>query len=317
MVKIPLVGGKEVDPSELGFTLIHEHLKVESEAVRLQWPHLYNDDIALRNAIDEVKKVMRLGVKTICDPTVMGLGRDIKFMEKVVSSTGVQLIAATGIYIYFDLPFYFIGRSIDEIADLMIHDIKVGIQNTKNRAGFIKIATDEPGITPDVEKVIRAAAIAHKETKVPIMTHSNAHKRNGLDQQRILKEEGVDLGRVLIGHVGDSDDINYIKKIIENGSYVGLDRYGLDLFLPIEKRNEVLMRLIREGYIDKIMLSQDYCCNIDWGIARPENKPKLAPKWSMSLLLEEVLPELKKMGLRDDHIHTIFIENPKRYFSGT
>ncbi|MEM1625920.1 MAG: phosphotriesterase [Sulfolobaceae archaeon] len=315
-MKIPLVGGREIEPSELGFTLIHEHLKVESEAVKFQWPHLYNDELALKLAVDEVKKVMRFGVKSICDPTVMGLGRDIRFMERVVKETGIQLLAATGIYIYTDLPFYFVGRSVDEIADLFVHDIKQGIQGTKNRAAFIKFATDEPGVTPDVEKVIRAAAIAHKETGVPIITHSNAHKRTGLDQQRILKEEGVDLGRVLIGHVGDSEDIEYVKKIIENGSYVGLDRYGLDLFLPIEKRNEVVLRLIREGYIDKIFLSQDYCCTIDWGIAKPENKPKLAPKWSMSLLFEEVIPTLKRHGVKDEHIYLIFVENPKRFFSG-
>jgi len=315
IMKIPIVGGKEIEPTELGITLIHEHLKVESEAVKFQWPHLYDEELALKLAVNEVKKVMKYGVKTICDPTVMGLGRDIRFMERVVKETGIQLVAATGIYIYRDLPFYFLGRSVDEIADLFIHDIKQGIQGTRNKAAFIKFATDEPGITQDVERVIRAAAIAHKETGVPIITHSNAHTRNGLDQQRILKEEGVDLSKVLIGHVGDSDDINYIKKIIENGSYVGLDRYGLDLFLPIEKRNEVVIRLIKEGYVDYIFLSQDYCCTIDWGIARPENKPKLAPKWSMSLLFEEVIPELRKAGIKDEDIHKIFVENPKRFFS--
>jgi len=314
-MKIPIVGGKEIEPTDLGITLIHEHLKVESEAVKFQWPHLYDEELALKLAVNEVKKVMKYGVKTICDPTVMGLGRDIRFMERVVKETGIQLVAATGIYTYRDLPFYFLGRSVDEIADLFIHDIKQGIQGTRNKAAFIKFATDEPGITQDVERVIRAAAIAHKETGVPIITHSNARTRNGLDQQRILKKEGVDLSKVLIGHVGDSDDINYIKKIIENGSYVGLDRYGLDLYLPIEKRNEVTIRLIKEGYVDYIFLSQDYCCTIDWGIARPENKPKLAPKWSMSLLFEEVIPELRKAGIKDEDIHKIFVENPKRFFS--
>jgi phosphotriesterase-related protein len=315
MVKIPLVGKEEINPNEMGFTLIHEHLRIFSEPVRFQWPHLYNEEEEFRNAVNEVKNAIAKGVKTIVDATVMGIGRDIRFMERVVKDTGVNLIAGTGIYIYVDLPFYFLERSVNEIAELFIHDIKIGIQNTKNRAGFIKIAADSPGITPDVEKVIRAAAIAYKETKVPIITHSNAHNNTGMEQQRILMEEGVDPEKILIGHLGDTDNVDYIKKIADKGSYVGLDRYGLDLFLPIEKRNEVLIKLLKEGYSEKIMISQDYCCSIDWGIAKPELKPKLAPKWSMTLIFEDVIPVLKKSGIKDDIIDILFIENPRKFFS--
>lgn len=314
MAKIPLVGKEPIEAQEMGFTLIHEHLRVYTEAVRQQWPYLYNEDEEFKNAVNEVKKAMQFGVRTIVDPTVMGLGRDIKFMERVVKATGINLVAGTGIYIYLDLPFYFSGRSVNEIVDLFVHDIKVGIQNTSNKAGFIKIAADEPGITKDVEMVIRAAAMAHKETRVPIITHSNAHNNTGMEQQRILIEEGVDPGKVLIGHLGDTDKIDYIKKIADRGSYVGLDRYGLDLFLPVEKRNEVTLRLIKEGYAERIMISHDYCCTIDWGIAKPEFKPKLAPKWSMTLIFEDVIPFLKRNAIKDDVINTIFVENPKKFF---
>ncbi|MEM3986905.1 MAG: phosphotriesterase [Candidatus Methanomethylicia archaeon] len=313
MTKIPLVGKGEINPSEMGFTLMHEHLRVFSEAVRFQWPHLYNEEEEYKSAVNEVKRAMSLGVKTIVDPTVMGLGRDIKFMERIVKATGINLVAGTGIYIYIDLPFYFLNRSVNEVAELFIHDIRNGIQGTLNRAGFIKIAADEPGITKDVEMVIRAAAIAHKETKVPIITHSNAHNNTGAEQQRILMEEGVDPGKILIGHLGDTNKIDYIKKIADKGSFIGLDRYGSDLFLPVEKRNETLIQLIKEGYADRIIISQDYCCTIDWGTAKPELKPKLAPKWSMTLIFDEVIPIIKKVG--DSVIDTIFIKNPQKFFS--
>lgn len=135
MTKIPLVGKGEISPGEMGFTLIHEHLRVFSEPVRYQWPHLYNEDEELKNAVNEVKTIMSYGVKTIVDPTVMGLGRDIRFSEKVVKETGINVIAATGLYTYTDLPFFFNGRSLEEIAELLIHDIKKGIQGTNNRAG--------------------------------------------------------------------------------------------------------------------------------------------------------------------------------------
>ncbi len=315
MVKVPLVGKESISPEEMGFTLIHEHLRVFSEAVRFQWPHLYNEQEEFKNAVDEVKKAMSYNVRTIVDPTVMGLGRDIRFMEKVVKETGVNLVAGTGIYTYTDLPFYFTQRSIEEIAELFIHDIRIGIQGTNNKAAFIKIAADEPGITKDVERVIRAAAIAHKETKVPIITHSNAHNNTGMEQQKILMEEGVDPGKILIGHLGDTENVDYIKKIADKGSFVGLDRYGLDLFLPVEKRNEVLIRLIKDGYVDKIMVSHDYCCTIDWGTAKPEYKPKLAPKWSMTLIFTDIIPLLRKSGVKEDTIEMIFVKNPAKFFS--
>uniref|UniRef100_UPI000C71C9EE Aryldialkylphosphatase n=1 Tax=Saccharolobus solfataricus TaxID=2287 RepID=UPI000C71C9EE len=314
-MRIPLVGKDSIESKDIGFTLIHEHLRAFSEAVRQQWPHLYNEDEEFRNAVNEVKRAMQFGVKTIVDPTVMGLGRDIRFMEKVVKATGINLVAGTGIWIYIDLPFYFLNRSIDEIADLFIHDIKEGIQGTLNKAGFVKIAADEPGITKDVEKVIRAAAIANKETKVPIITHSNAHNNTGLEQQRILTEEGVDPGKILIGHLGDTDNIDYIKKIADKGSFIGLDRYGLDMFLPVDKRNETTLRLIKDGYSDKIMISHDYCCTIDWGTAKPEYKPKLAPRWSITLIFEDTIPFLKRNGVNEEVIATIFKENPKKFFS--
>ncbi|MCH4815184.1 MAG: phosphotriesterase [Saccharolobus sp.] len=314
-MRIPLVGKEPIEAKNMGFTLIHEHLRVFSEAVRFQWPHLYNEEEEFRNAVNEIKKIIQFGVKTIVDPTVMGLGRDIRFMERVVKATGINLVAGTGIYIYVDLPFYFLNRSIEEIADLFIHDIKEGIQGTSNKAGFIKIAADEPGITKDVEKVIRAAAITHKETKVPIITHSNAHNNTGLEQQRILVEEGVDPGKILIGHLGDTDNTDYIKKIADKGSFIGLDRYGLDLFLPVDKRNETTLKLIKDGYSDRIMISHDYCCTIDWGTARPELKPKLAPRWSMTLIFEDTIPFLKKNGVSEEIIDIIFKENPKKFFS--
>src|SRR5581483_11816007 len=102
------------------------------------------------------------------------------------------------------LPPYFATRSADALADAFVHDIDVGVQGTSTKAAFIKCATDVAGVTPDVEMVLRAAARAHRRTGVPIMTHSYPPNGSGLEQQRIFAEEGVDLGRVQIGHSGDT-----------------------------------------------------------------------------------------------------------------
>lgn len=314
MVAINSITGK-IDSSELGRTLIHEHLRTSNEEPRMAFPHLYDEEEEFQLAVEQVNNVKKFGIKTICDPTVMGLARDIRFMERVVNETGMQIIAATGIFTFHYLPTRFIGEDEDFIADCFVRDIEVGIQNTSIKAGFLKCATDYQGITPDVEKVLRATARAHLRTGLPIMTHSYPATGTGLQQLDIFEEEGVNPENVLIGHCGDTDNVDYILKIIDRGAYVGLDRYGITTALSTDARNEVTITLIERGYVDRIFLSQDYCCTTDR--LRPESKKKaLLPKWSMTYLFEEVIPELLQRGVTENDIHTMLVENPRRWFEG-
>lgn len=304
-----------INSEQLGFTLIHEHLRTCSEALMYQFPRMYDEDYEAKMAIEQIKRVQKYGVKTICDPTVYGLGRNVKFMERVAKETGIQIIASTGLFTFHYLPTRFQVESVDFMANQFVKDIKEGIQGTNIRAGFLKCATDEQGMTPDVEKVIRAVARAHHQTGVPIMTHSHPASGTGLKQLEIFMDEQVDPKYVLIGHCGDTDDIKYIQKIIELGAYVGLDRYGLCKILSADKRNETTLELIRLGYGDRIFLSQDYCCTTDR--YREEAVKKVVhPNWSMTYLMEEIIPTLKRNGVTDEQIHMIMVENTRRWFSG-
>src|SRR5215467_553844 len=118
------------------------------------------------------------------------------------------------------------------MVEMFVRDIREGIADTGIKAGILKCATDEPGVTKDVERILRATAQAHRRTGVPISTHTHAQRRVGLDQQRIFREEGVDLSRVDIGHSGDTTDLDYLEKLIAAGSYIGMDRFGIDTILP-------------------------------------------------------------------------------------
>lgn len=304
-----------IDTTQLGFTLIHEHLMVLSDPVVMQWPHLYDEKLLLERAVAQARAVLERGVKTIVDPTVMGLGRNVHLMQQVAQRTGLQVLAATGIYTYNDLPFYFRNRSIDQMADLFVHDIEVGIQNTSIKAAFLKCATDKQGITRGVEKVLRAVARAHLRTKVPILTHSHAATQNGLLQQDIFEQEKVNLTNVLIGHSGDTDNLDYLVKLMERGSFIGMDRYGLEEnagFISTEKRNATILELCRRGYTDKMTLSQDASCTIDW--FEPGQMEIIAPKWTMTYITDEVIPELKKGGLTTAQIETMTVANPRHFF---
>src|SRR5439155_16941560 len=163
--------------------------------------------------------------------------RDIPLVKEVARRSGMQVIGATGIY--WEVPHHFrsiTGRNIDYIAELFARDIQEGIMDTGVKAGIIKCATDEPGVTEDVERILRAAAQAHRATGVPISTHTHAASEVGLNQQDVFESEGVDLGRVIIGHSGDSEDLAYLRKIIDRGSFIGMDRFGIDIFLAGDKR---------------------------------------------------------------------------------
>ncbi|MFB7160368.1 phosphotriesterase [Lysinibacillus sp. NPDC056232] len=312
MVSINTVTGK-LNINDLGCTLVHEHLLLRSEVVTFQFPHLYDEDVIYKKAVEGANAVKSQGVKTICDPTVVGMGRDVRFLERVANETDMQIVTATGIYSFTDIPYYFQNREIDHMAEAFIHDIEKGIQNTNIKAGFLKCSADAPGLTPDLEKVFRAVARAHKSTGVPIMTHSHPETENGLNQLAIFEEEGVNLKSVMIGHTGDSTNLNYIHKILDKGAYIGMDRFGQGP-LPAAKRNEVLLQLLKEGLEKRIFLSQDYCCNIDW--YTQESIDEIIPGWSIRFLIDEILPQLRKEGVTDHQIHTMMYENVQKWFSG-
>lgn len=311
MTNINSVTGS-VDSSKLGPTLTHEHLRVRSVEVATQFPHLYNRNEELQLAKEQVLAARNDGIQTICDPTVMGQDRDITFIREVSESTGMTIIAATGMYTCRDLPEPLRNKSIDYIAELFIRDIEAGIQNTEIKAGFIKCATDVQGVTPDVEKIIRAAARAHKRTGVPIMTHTHAASRNGLDQLDLLEDEGVNARAVIIGHSGDTRDMAYLSQLLNRQAYLGIDRFGLSVGIINQERPDLLLKLIQSGYHKQLLVSQDYCGSIDWW--EREEVRSFAPDWSMTHLTRDVLPYILDQGVAPDIVSGIMVNNVREWF---
>jgi phosphotriesterase-related protein len=309
-----------VDAEELGIVLAHEHLRFRDEAVFAQWPGRYDEQLELDAAVLAARAASEHGVGTIVDATAMFGGRDVRFMKRVADETGVKIIACTGIYSYDHLPHYFENRDIDVMADHFVEDIEQGIQGTEFRAAFMKCAADEAGVTENVEKIHRAVARASVQTGAPIMAHSMPAVATGPRQVEIFKEEGVDLSRVQIAHCGDSEDIAYIESLLAEGVYAGLDRYGLEMYLPIDKRNAIAAELLRRGHAAQLTISQDFCASIDWfpaEAAEAFEAQGAIRNWSTTLVFEEVVPSLREMGVMDDEVfRTIFVENPRRWLAG-
>jgi phosphotriesterase-related protein len=303
-----------IDTNTLGFTLMHEHVYVLSEGVIANFPRLWNREERVAQAAAALSEAKANGVSTIIDLTVLGLGRDVSLVRDIAQRAGMQVIAATGLYTYNELPHYFASRDAEVMAELFVADIEEGIQNTDVKAGILKCATDAQGATPGVEKVLRAVARAHRRTGVPISTHTHAATQQGLKQQDVFEEEGVDLRCVVIGHSGDSEDIAYLEKLISRGSYIGMDRFGIDTMLSMEKRVATVATLCERGHADRMVLSQDTSVYIDW--FEPSMIKQAVPRWHFLHISDEVIPALRESGVTDEQITTMTVDNPRHVFEG-
>jgi phosphotriesterase-related protein len=327
MAQVQTVTGPVV-ADQLGTTLIHEHLCNRDEAVLMQWPdagtakeeppYAVASDEVLDVAIREARAAVDLGVQTIADPAAMFLGRDVRLMRRVSEETGLRVIPCTGIYTYDYLPYFFKSRDPDQIAALFVSDIERGIQGTEIKAAFIKCAADEPGVTENIEKVHRAAARACLQTGAPIMAHSRPASDTAPRQIEIFEEEGVDLAKVQIAHTGDSEDLDYIERVLEKGVWIGLDRYGLELYLPYESRQRTTKALLERGYADRVFLSADSCATLDWfppETIRQLIESGMAKDWTIRIVPEKVLPELREAGMTEEQERTVMVENPVRWLT--
>lgn len=301
-----------VEPDDLGFCLMHEHLCMTWPPMRWQYPQLFDRDAVLDTVVGKLRAARGAGVRTIVDMTPMDLGRDVGFIREAAAAAGMQVVVMAGFY--HSTPYYFLVRPTDDIVSFLVDEITVGISETGVRAGVLKCATQD-GVDRIGERLIRAVARAHRETGVPISTHSHAPAGDGLLQQRILASEGVDLERVVIGHSDDSTDIEYLRRVMDAGSYCGMDRFGLQEPVTTAERVETVARLVELGYAERMVLSHD---SIGYGDSAGEGViDERIPTWRLTYLAEEVFALLGERGVSGDDIETMTVDNPRRIFSAS
>lgn len=322
--QVPTARGP-VGLDQLGRVLVHEHVFVLSPEVIQNYPEAFGDEEKrINDAAAKLSELKAAGIDTIIDPTSIGLGRYIPRIQEVAARTQLNIIVATGLYTFKELPFFYANRrprdgGVDILTSHFIQDIVDGVAGTevsgggRVKVGVIKCATDQPGLTPHVERTLRACAQAHKETGCPITTHTHARTERGLDQQRIFAEEGVDLSRVIIGHCGDTDDLAYLTKLLEAGSFLGMDRFGIDGYLTTAARVAVIAELCRRGHEDQLVISHDASCYIDW--IEGELPLGAMPNWHYLHISRDVIPALLEAGVTQAQIDKMLIDNPRRYMA--
>ncbi len=313
-----------LNTSDMGFTLTHEHITTGSAGFRFTYPEMTNTQRVQEVAVDLLTQARQEGVSTLVDCTPMDLDRDVSLIQAVSRASGVNIICATGSHLYIPHDFYqtmfewMDPIPADSVADLWVREIEDGIEGTGIKAGIIKVATNDP-IRPPEELMLRAAARTHLRTGVLITTHTPHTSRVGLDQIRILREEGVDISKVYIGHVNSTLDHDYHKRMMAEGAWLGMDHFspsGPPSTPNWQARSAFIRDLIDDGYEDRIMLSHDWnvkgvaCCDPvgSMGEGMPDGY-----LW----ITRGVLPYMRELGVSDSAINNLMIENPRRFFEET
>ena len=311
---------------KMGVTLPHEHFVFGYpgwHADETIAPYNYED--ILKNSLDVIALAKKVGVQTIIDATPNDVGgRNPKLYVELAKKTGMNIICSTGLYTEHDgSPVYFKtkqqGYKVDIvpwISEIFIKEINDGIGTSGVRPGVIKVGTSGGGPISQYETaVLKAAVVAQKATGIPIITHTSG-PAGGIEQAELFLKEGADPKKVMIGHVSNSKDINYHRAILAKGVYIAFDRLGIEIITPTPVNVKNIAQLCKEGYANRIMLSQD---STNYWLGRrmtPEPILKALAEWKIDFIGTKVIPMLKAEGVTDEQIRTMMVENPKNLFLG-
>jgi phosphotriesterase-related protein len=292
-----------VSPQDLGVMQPHEHVLVDLRHSLSKFDAIL-DDVEL--AADELRAFREAGGRTIIDMTNARMGRDVTALKEISAASGVHIVASTG---YYTVPYYgddVYRLTINDLAEILVHELTVGIGDTGIRAGIIaEIGTGRDFINPAEERVFRAAARAHQRTGAAIYTHTYLEQLL-LEQLAILKDENVDLRRVAVGHLGDFRDLRRVYAVAEQGAFLGIDHIGMAVQQTDRQRARSVAQLVRDGFAHQILLSLDLC-----------QKSRL--HWyggtGYDYLLNQFVPLLREEGVDDEIVNLMMVENPRRFLA--
>ena len=304
-----------VAAAELGRTLPHEHVLILQPEALQNYGHVWgesywDEDDRVRDAIEKLRAVRKAGFRTLVDPTAPGLGRCIPRIQRINAEVDLNIVVASGVYAFLELPNFLHYRSAEAIAELFVREIQEGIDDTGVRAAFLKCAVEEHGVVGDIPRILDAIAIAADETGAPVMVHTNARASTGTLALEELTRRGVDPRRIVVAHAGDSNDLDYLRAIGDTGAVLGFDRFNIPHFNPDEDRIRTLLALLEEGYGDRIHLSHDAACFMDFMVGDP-NFADERPDYLH--LTTRILPVLRERGVTDAQLDELTIDNPRRF----
>ena len=311
-----------ISADQLGMTLMHEHVLIgmpgwQADSLR---PGRSRDEV-IPVAIDKIQSMQDLGIQTMVDPCPNDLGRDVELSAELSARTGFNIICATGLYkeeeggyAYWNFP-RSMGFGVEAMAELFIHELTKGVGKTDIKAGVIKVATGAGKITDYEYDVLTAAARASVETGAPITTHTDEGTM-GEEQQAFLVEKGVPAHKIIIGHSCGTSNHEYHMNILDRGSYLGFDRFGMNVVFPDEQRVEALAALLRKQQQKRIVVSHDCVWCMRGDVLSEKMIREMNVIFDPTHFHRNIVPQLLDRGVTPEQIDTMLCDNPRRYFSG-
>lgn len=293
-----------IAPEQMGITQTHEHLFIDAMDHYSSYEFVIDDEDVVAQELTEFTK---RGGKTICDVTTDEIGRNPEGLVQMSRRTGIHVVMGSGFYREFGYPKIVQELTSRELADLLVREIEVGVRDTGVRSGFIgEIGTGRHYVKPAEERVFRAAALAQQQTGVVVSTHTTRWGTLALEQIAMLREFGVEPSRIIIGHLGDRIGVKHLLPIAEQGVYVEVDNIGYLDYQPEWVRADNVAALVKEGFGDRVLLSEDICSL---------NHLKYGGGKGYGYLLETFVPLLRQRDVSDEAIDRLLITNPAQAFS--
>jgi phosphotriesterase-related protein len=293
-----------IDPGEMGVCQTHEHLLIDAFDHYPSYEYVIDDEAMV---VEELREFTRRGGRTVCDTTTDEIGRNPRALARISKAAGVHVVMGSGWYREFNYPRVVHERTSRELAEILVREIEAGVGDTGIRAGFIgEIGTGRHAIKPAEERVFRAAALAQQRTGVAVSTHTTRWGTLALEQVAMLREFGVEPGRIIIGHLGDRRGVGHLLPIAEQGVYLEVDNIGYLDYQPEWVRADNVAALVKEGFGDRVLLSEDVCSL---------RHLRYSGGKGYGYLLEVFVPMLYERGLTREQVDRMLVENPARAFA--
>jgi phosphotriesterase-related protein len=304
--KIHTVSG-EIEPGEMGLTLIHEHILVDFIGADSTGYHRWDKDSVVHRVLPFLEEIKARGVKTLVECTPSYLGKDPILLSKLHDATGINFITNTGYYGAVEgkyLPEYAFTESAVQLSKRWINEIQGGIEDTGVKPGFIKISVNSgSNLSETDEKLVRAAAMTHKETGLLIVSHTgNWETANA--QIEILKREKVDLHHFVWVHAQAEQNFQKYIEAKNEGVWISLDGIAWDVQGHLDR----IVYCKENGLLDHVLLSHD----AGWYSPGEPNGGDVKP---FTALFDELIPMLKEKGFTQTELDLMLIQNPAKAFS--
>jgi phosphotriesterase-related protein len=293
-----------IPPSDLGPTLIHEHVLVDIVGAGRIAPGRYDGGEVAGVVLPHLKQLRSQGCRTFVDCTPAYLGRDPALLARLAQSSGLHILTNTGFYGAAGgkyVPEFAFSATAEDLAARWTGEFEAGIPPTGIRPALIKIGVDAGPLSKMNGKLISAAALTHLRTGMAIASHTGDGLA-AMAQLNLLKSHGVSPAAFIWVHAQDEKDRSFHRKAAEAGAWIGFDGISSQ---TVDQNIDLIRETRRAGYLGRVLISQDVV-----GFHVGEERGGYCPGYTF--LFSGFLPQLRKSGFDEAETRMLTIENPRR-----